>query len=338
MAKQGSRGASGPPQFSGEEMICVIYGPEAYLQRHYLDQLRDAVTKSADADVDVLHFDGPAATLADVLDELRGIGLMQQRKIVIVEDADQFVTQYREALERYADGPTDASTLVLRPGKWNASWKLHKAIVKVGAVAKCEPLKAAAARQWLIQHAEADHGRPLAAEAASALIASLGNDLSRLSSELGKVAASGPVGELIEVEEVEALVGRASDEEAWEIQAALLSGDAGEAIEIVTELLELSNKPAELLTYFAADLVRKIHHAAVLLDAGEPTGAITKRLKLWPPDRASATLAAARRMGASEAARLLATLVEMDRRAKSGFATADRNLERFGVLFARGLG
>ena len=338
MAKASTRQASGPPQFNGEELLCVIHGPEMYLQRYYLQQLREAVVRASDTEIDVIRFDGRDAALADVLDELRGIGLMQQRKIVIVEDADPFITKYREPLERYAADPTDASTLVLRPGTWNGNWRLHKLIVKVGIVAKCEPVTAAVARDWLIKHAEADHGRKLTSDAAAALIAHLGTDLSRLESELGKIAVSGPANEPIELDEVEALVGRASDEEAWEIQAAILSGDPGEAIEKLDELIELSNKPGELLTYFVADLVRKIHHAAALLDAGEPAGMITKRLKLWPRDRADATIAAARRLGPDRAAALLETLVEMDRRSKTGFAEAQRNLERFSVLFARDVG
>jgi len=65
--------------------------------------------------------------------------------IVVVSDADEFVTAHREKLERYADDPAAESRLVIRPTKWNAQWRLNKAIEKVGAVAKTGDLTEAAA-------------------------------------------------------------------------------------------------------------------------------------------------------------------------------------------------
>ena len=49
----------------------------------------------------VSRFEGKATSLADVLDELRMLPFFSKRRIVIVEEADPFVTKYRKELEAH---------------------------------------------------------------------------------------------------------------------------------------------------------------------------------------------------------------------------------------------
>src|SRR5690606_8797359 len=104
------------PAVDAETRICVIYGEDEMLKRQTLEQLRAALIAKHN-DVEPLVFDGQSSPLADVLDELRSYGLMQQHKIVIVDDADVFVSAHREALERYAQNPVDNGVLVFRGSK-----------------------------------------------------------------------------------------------------------------------------------------------------------------------------------------------------------------------------
>ena len=102
------------------------------------------------------------------------------------------------------------------------------------------------------------------------------------------------------------------------------------------ELVDLADQPKELLMYFVADLVRKLHAAAAMLQAGARPFDICRQLRVWG-DRQDSFVAAARKLGVTGAARLLGVLVEMDRRSKRGFGEPVRNLERFCVLFVRRL-
>src|SRR5689334_6421379 len=115
MAKRASSSKSGP---SADTRILVLYGPEEMQKRQALADLRAALA-GKDGEVETVNFDGKSAALADVFDELRSMSLMQNPKIVLVDDADVFVTAHREPLERYAANPSDTATLVLRSTKWN---------------------------------------------------------------------------------------------------------------------------------------------------------------------------------------------------------------------------
>src|SRR5688572_30933301 len=104
MAKGGTSGQSAlAASFAGDEKFVVLHGPEAFLQGELTGRLRRAIEEHA-GEVETVHFDGQRAPLADVLDELRSFGLMQQHKLVAVSDADDFVKNHRDALGRYADG------------------------------------------------------------------------------------------------------------------------------------------------------------------------------------------------------------------------------------------
>ena len=339
MAKRRTAGAAGSSaDFDGSERIVVLHGDQAFLQTERLERLRKALEDSQQQEVETLRHDGPKADLADVLDDLRSFGLMAQHKLVVVAEADPFVTQHREALERYAADPADTGTLVLRPKTWNAAWKLHKAVAEVGRVVKCDTPSPDEAHRWLIRRAQEAHQTKLSPRGATALIDHLGTDLGQLDSELAKLAVASSKPGTIDEAQIEALVGQASEEQAWQIQEAMLSGDAARAIGMLHELVHLAGRPEVLINYFVADLARKLHHAAVMAERGDSPFDICKTLKIWPRERQAPFLGAARRLGRQGSARLLRAVLEVDRRAKSGFGKNLVGLERIAVQFAAAVG
>lgn len=210
-----------------------MHGPEQAIQKEKLDELREALS-AEHGDVQRIDFDGKVATLAEVFDEVRGYSLMGGYKLVVVDPADDFVKAHREPLERYAQSPVDHATLVLRSGTWHKG-KLDKHIAKVGAVVKCEPPKPAEAVSRLVNRAKEVHGLTLDRPAASLLVDRLGVHLTRLNTEVDKLAAmagalsakdrsmkSAGTGR-IDRAMVEAAVGKSSDEKAWEVQETLLA-------------------------------------------------------------------------------------------------------------------
>lgn len=345
MAKRGTRkpsakrGAS-TPSFNGEELVVALFGKNAFLHGEYQRWLRQAVSDKVGEEVEPAVFDGRQAALADVLDELRSYGLMQQWKFVVVTDADPFVTAHRDALERYAAEPVDCATLVIRCESWNRSWRLHKTIEGLdrGRAVECpEQVDAAFAQKWVERRAEPVYGVKVEKAAASLLVERIGRDLGRLESELSKCASAAGEGEAIDETIVASLVGRGSDEQLWQVRDALLSGDRDHALRVIKDLVELQNEPPQRVSWYVADLARKLAHAAAMAERGEDLGDFMKSNRVWG-DAQRTFRAAARRLGSAGAARLLKTWTEMDSRSKSGFGDLARNLEVFALLLSRRLG
>ena len=330
--KRTSKKKAGPVAFEGNERSVVVYGEELFLANQAMKQLREKLEGTQGDELDVIHFNGKTVELSEVLDEVRSFGLMQQYKLVIVDDADDFVKKYREQLERYAEEPVDIATLALRPKSWNNSWRLSKAAAKVGQVIKCEAMSEQDVEKWLGGYAKSAHGLTLSMGAVGMLVDRLGTDLSRLDTEVGKLAVSVGEGESIDEARIEALVGRASNDDPWVIQEALLSGNPERAVRTLRELIELARQPEQLITYFVADLVRKVHHGANMLSQGRREMDVYKEMRIWG-ERQRPFMNAVRRMGAGKSAILLSRVIDMDRKSKSGYGQADRLLERFCIQF-----
>jgi DNA polymerase-3 subunit delta len=336
------------PGLDATTRIGVLYGSEPMLKRQYIEQLV-GVMRAAHGDVATINFNGEEAELADVLDELRSYGLMQQYKLVIVDEADQFVMRYRDAMLRYAAAPVDHGTLVFRSVRWNRG-KLDAAIKKVGCLIKCEPLTRPEASKWLISRTEAEHGRKINSETAMLLVNRLGVDLMRLDAEVAKLVLLLDDQQPITRELIDEVVGRGSDDQAWAVQQQLMvaltksarspsvhgasRSGAGAALATIHNLIDVAGQPDILVAYFVADMIRKLHLALMMREQGASEGQIAGALKIWPRERQSLFMAMLRRLDARSTAALFDQIVEADARAKSGRGTALRNLERFCVCLA----
>src|SRR5437773_9426801 len=81
-------------------------------------------------------FDGETAELADVLDELRCYSMFGGgcAKLVVVRNADDFVSRFREQLEDYVAAPSDSGVLVLRLSSLPKVQRIYKLIQKSGQI------------------------------------------------------------------------------------------------------------------------------------------------------------------------------------------------------------
>ena len=113
MAKR-SAGTSRAP--NSDDRIVVLIGKELFLRAQYTSMLRASLEK-VHGEIETFQFSGDSVDPAEVLDECRSFGLMASYKLVIVDDADQFVrADTRPMIERYAQNPSEQATLVLRVG------------------------------------------------------------------------------------------------------------------------------------------------------------------------------------------------------------------------------
>ena len=328
---------------SADHRIVVLHGKESFLRSEHTRRVLDALRERFGA-VDEFSFDGSSCSLADVLDELRSYGLMSQHKVVVVDNAEHFMQgdDRRRAMERYAESPMPDATLILRSAGWRPG-TFDKLVAAVGVILKCEAPGAAEAVRWAVARSQKRHGVELSAAGAQALVERVGPDLGRLDSELGKLAvgalAAGTGDRVVITPElVKEFTGLSREEQAWEIQGALATGDPAQALNKVDELLRVSRAPEVMLAWSAIDLVRKVHDAAALAAQGQPDGAIAKQLKLWG-DGASVVLRVARSVPLARAGALLQAAVAADRRMKSGLSPEpSRAIEALAVQVSAGLG
>lgn len=351
--KTANRSRSGGPRtwhtLNADHRVVILHGVDDFLRAGYVQQLREAL-EAAHGEVDRIRFDGAVAQAADVLDECRSLGLMSQHKLVVVENADQFLKASEEGaprgkkgrgqttraiVERYCGSPEAGATLVLTSANKISGNLVTKVVPSVGVVADCSPMPDAEAAGWLVKRAGERVGMPIDRAAAARMVARLGTTLGRLNAELGKLAdaARARGEEAISEALVREFVGMSREETAWSIQRPVLAGDVPGALATLEELLTVSREPGILIRFALTDLARKLHGAALGLAQGADRRSLMGTLRLWGgSDRA--VFAIAERHGAGPVAQLLRECIEADVRAKSGIGDERRGIESLIVRFA----
>src|SRR5687768_11115940 len=120
--------------------VCALFGDEPFLKRQVLAELRKQVLGGEDGEFSYRSFIGeeiedPRA----VFDELGTVALFGGgQRLVVVNDADPFVTDNRPALESYVVNPKPTGVLVLEVKTWASTTKLYKAVAEKGLSIDCK--------------------------------------------------------------------------------------------------------------------------------------------------------------------------------------------------------
>lgn len=330
--------------------VVVLHGEETFLRHLYTQALREDLARRFGT-IDVVAFDGSAASAADVLDECRSFGLIATHKLVLVEHAEQLVREDdRPKFERYVQALIDAgegrpgawegatATLVLRADGWRPG-NLDKLVARVGVVQRCEPLPEEKAIAWALTRCRKQHGAEIERPAAELLVARVGADLARIDSELGKLAsasdrdASGKPAP-IDAALVARFVGHSREEEVWSIQHRYLGATPERALGALRESLEVSRHPTALVFFALTDLARKMHALSRATRQGMNAFQLRGPLKLWGAS-GEALATGARGTPPERAKRILDACLEGTTRDRSGLGEASRTLERIVLEFAR---
>lgn len=330
-----SRPSKGDPAagLSANLRVVVLHGKEAFLRAGHTDALRAAL-ENAGHSVDTVRFDGLSATPADVLDECRSMGLLAEHKLVIVDNADQFVKEdNRPLVTRYAQAPSDSATLVLRCDSWNKGKELDRAIEANGAFVECDTLTPDKATKAVVKLSLETYARTIEPDAAELLVARIGPDLARLDTEVAKLASGVRPDQPITAAQVRAVVGLSREEKAWVIQDELLNPNPEPALLKLRELLELSRIDPVPIRWACTDLARKLHAVSEEIARGVPAYAAGKSLRLWGPS-AQAIRSVASKTSPARLASLFRECVESDFRAKTGQGDDIRALEALVIRFA----
>ena len=169
--------------------VCVVYGDEAFLRRQTLLKLREVALSGEEADFSLSTFEGRSATLRDVLEETSTVAMFGGgKRLIIVEEADEFVSRYRAELEDYVARPSTAGTLVLEVKTWPATTRLYKAVAAEGLAIDCNVPAAAQLARWLGGWAKQTHRVELPAAAGDMLVEIIGPELGLLDQELANLA------------------------------------------------------------------------------------------------------------------------------------------------------
>lgn len=299
--------------------VIVLVGDERELKSSTIHLILKNVLSEDDAPT---RFPGQETEMKNVRDELRTISMWGDRRVAVIEDADEFVTKNRPALEKYAGSPARKSMLILDVKSMPKSTRLYRIIAKSGLIIECTELKGVALTRWIQDTAKTRYGKKIGSESAQLMIELVGSNLGLLGQELAKVASY--VGDLpeIEVEAVRRLVGGWKAETTWKMADAVRDGRPGEALGHLDKLLASGESEYRIVGGLSF-VFRKFAAATEFSRQGLSLNAALQKAGVFPRDVASASQYL-RRIGRPKAEKISSLLLETDAALKGGSRVSAR--------------
>jgi DNA polymerase-3 subunit delta len=247
--------------------VNVLFGDEAYLKREALATLTANALSGADAEFSVTKYAGPATEWRDVSDELCTVSLFgSDQRLVVIEEADDFVSQYRGELEDYVARPSSVGTLVLVATSWPKNTRLYKALIGVGLQIDCGRPAEKEIGGWLRARAEAHYGIALSADAAKQLVEIVGLELGLLNQELDKLSLMAGDNNRVTPQLVREMVGGWRAKTAWDMLDAAYEGNTAEALGQLERLIHAGEHPIAILAQISSSLRRFAAAARIVAD------------------------------------------------------------------------
>jgi DNA polymerase III subunit delta len=322
--------------------VYALVGDEDFLKRQARERIIATALGEDDPAFAVSVFQGDKADKLDfstIRNELDTLSFLASCRVVIVENADTFVTDHRPSLEAYAAKPNPDAVLVLDVKTFPETTKLAKALPDAAkVVCKAPPAyRLYDLKPWLVQWAKTAHKKQLAPDAAELLLDLVGPSMGLLDQELGKLAVAVGAKPGIAAEDVDRLVGRSKAADVFRILDAIGEGKPGEALSVLEALFAEGEHPLAILGPLTAQLrklaavgrmtfVEKLPLGSAMDAAGVPK---------WEKARVSFEKQL-RHLGGRRLLKLLDWLVEINLGLKGGNPLPERvQVERLVVMLAR---
>lgn len=304
--------------------VYALIGSDVFLQL----QKQGEILRELPPDAQRVDLNGEKVELSDVLDEVRSFAMFGGHKVVIVRDADEFVSRFREPMERYFAAPVESATLVLRCEKMPKTTRVYKLIDKLGGVMDCTPPTAAQLVRWISDQAKNAHGVTLSPEAARLLSDLVGDDMGRLDNELAKLALSGKTGK-ITPDDITSTIAFQKELEMYELTNSLSAGNVPGAVQRWRQLMQLDPGSEYRVFTWIAIWLTGLQRAFKMKRHGMGNRDIVKEARIWKSELQETYLQTMQMLGEQGVEKAIAQLAEIEFQSKTGVGDAAENVERF---------
>ncbi len=232
-------------------MLFLLYGPDTFRSSVALQEIIQSFQDSRNSGMFPKTLDARELSVEEILQELFGVSMFQERKLLAIRHAFQekpcreFLLSHKKLLRE-----TPHTILLFEEGEVSANDTLFQFVATNGKVQKFDLLSGASLNHWIIQEGER-YGLNLSKEAGRELSSSRGGDLWALSQEMRKLAAfkKSESSKQVTLEDVKALSSESSFEtDIFATIDAIAQQNKARALELLHKHLMNGDSPLYLLS------------------------------------------------------------------------------------------
>lgn len=317
-----------------EKLIYVIAGKDDSLVSSRCAELLDGLLDPSQRATGFFDAEAASTSASDVLDELRTAPFLTGKRVVRIKSAEDFISRNRPLLEKYFDNPCPTGRLILTVKSWDARTKLAKKLSKAGKLISAVPPSRRELPDRLIRYAKDAYDKKISLTTAILLIELTGDELTRLYSEIDKLALYAGDEKIIAQKHVESLIGHNRLFSAFAVIDAIIAGNAGVAIERLRGMFAADKSTEYTVVGAFAYHIRKMFNAKVLLDKGLRPREVENKLRIWGDT--DAFFAHLRQTSLKQVGKYLQHLGETDYKIKTGQTQAKVAMEQLVLKLSAG--
>jgi DNA polymerase-3 subunit delta len=315
---------------SGFKSIYVIFGQDSYLVRQKVDGLMDSLLKPDQREMALYQPEAEKANGPEVLDELRTLPFLAERRVVLIADAEPFINAYGELLEKYLDSPSPTGVLILTVESFDKRKRLAK---KIATGDNSELIEIADIKPWemkgFVSGYAQEKGVRLASDAADWMVQLIGNEPGRLVAELDKLILFKHPAKTISTEDVEKLIGNNRVFDAFEVIESLTGQERPKAFDRLRRMFGSSRDTEYTVIGAFGFHFRRLFKVKAMIEKGESEKSAMLKAGITYPRIQEKCLAQIRRYSLENIGRLLGELGVMDWQAKTGQGDVASSMEKF---------
>ena len=220
--------------------VYLFYGPEGYLKDLYEKRIR------ARLDVDSMncYFFSQDADVKEIESICAATSMFGDKKLVVVSGSGMLKAATDVSFVDVAEGSD--TVVVFKEDEIDKRNKLYKKICDVGIVFQCKKQSPLEIKKVLAYEVKKS-GRLIKEFVLQYMIEGIGDDISKLMSEIEKLILYVPEGGEISKEHVDSLCTMHYSPRIFDLNDAVASRDKGRAYKIMTSLLEDKEPPVKII-------------------------------------------------------------------------------------------
>lgn len=263
--------------------LYLLYGDDVFLIDRTVDQLKTLLVDPRAASFNCSLYYGGESEPRQVITTAQTLPLAGKRRLVVVREADQFKSSWKE-FATYCEHPLASTCLVFCSGVSTLKADITSLFKKNGAAVRFYHPFSSEMPEWIRRMAGERH-KKISREAAALLGECLENDLQRISNELEKIALYAGERNVIEREDVEAVIAAVRQVSVFSLTDSLAGKNRVQALSILQRLLEAGEPPLKILGMIArhyrlmARAGEMVHNGMAAPEAGKQLGISTFHLK-----------------------------------------------------------
>src|SRR5688500_473913 len=299
--------------------VYVLFGAETYLRDLAAKTICDRSFAAGELrDFNETEFSlNTEGKLSSALSAAEQLPMMAARRVIRVTDVRVSATGMKDTLREddeqtllaYLERPTDFSTVIFVADEFDKRRKMAKLLIERAVAVEFVELSDTELTKWAREKVK-DANSEIDESSLRLLIATVGADVRRLTTEIDKLSTAALPGKVISKELIESLVVNSRDISNFDLTDHLVGGRKRDALKHLKKILDDGAEPLMLLGLISSN-VRRLLMAKEAMNAGVDQAQVARIAKLRYSDQAP-FLAAARRADPQKLERAIQLLAKTD--------------------------